>query len=123
MVLVLKVSRVQKLLGHHPDFKRRQGFQAECPDRAMFEAVRIKPNAEWWPYEVEDVMNMEHLLRNATVSEWSHPKREAMRAANGKTIAVGLCKLFGVHIIQLAPGWVARENQDLMFALLGFGLT
>jgi hypothetical protein len=88
---IFQVCRMQKLWGprgFHPDFKGRprkpgnvwQGQKSlqAAPERAMLEAVRVKPKLQWRPQDVGIVRNVECLSRKATGKEWSQPKREAV---------------------------------------------
>lgn len=59
-----------------------------APERAMQEAVRVKPQLQQRPQDVGDDRNMEHLPRKAIGNEWNQPKR-SLRSA-GKAIGTGL---------------------------------
>lgn len=82
----------------------------------------MKLKVQWNPQKTGGAKNMAHLLQKAAGHEWTQPKRDAVWPAIGK--AIGTCAgplefTFYHCVFQILD----MELQDLMFAVLGFGLV
>jgi hypothetical protein len=68
-------------------------------ERVMCEFVRVKPNLQWKPQDVEDDRNVKHLPSKVAGTEWSQVRREATWTSSSKVIGLGLPKHLGAHIM------------------------
>jgi hypothetical protein len=68
-------------------FAQSESLQ-EAPERVIHDAIKVKPKLQWKPQDISVARNVESLLKKAAGNEWSHPKREAMKAANSRAMWV-----------------------------------
>lgn len=93
-----------------------------APERAIYEAVRVKSKLQWKPKDIGEARNKECLPRRAIGNSGTSPRDRLYGLQTARPqgqCCPSLLKLRSHHV----PQMLTTELQNLMFSLMGFGLA